>query len=118
MKRGTTHRDLDGHSLVDAVLVVQVDAVDAQPLEAALARRPDVRRVAADLSLAVGERDAELGSQLHLVPHPALQRLLAVAGISSSTFSVQNQRHRDQPEIRKLGRKRTLPRRISLVWGP
>jgi len=73
--RRSAHRDLDGHPLVDAVLVVEVDAVHAQSLEAALARRPHVRRVPADLALAVGEGDAELGGQLHLLPHPALQRL-------------------------------------------
>jgi hypothetical protein len=67
------------------VLVVEVDAVDAEPLQAALTRRAHVRRVAADLALAVGEREAELGYQLHLLPHPALQRLLA--GVTSSTFS-------------------------------
>ena len=71
-----THRDLDGHPLVDAVLVVEVDAVYAEPLEAALARRAHVRRVPADVDISgAGEVDAELGAQLHLLPHPALQRL-------------------------------------------
>ena len=71
-----THRDLDGHLLVDAVLVVEVDAVHAKALEAALTRRAHVRRVPADLEVAgADEIDAELGGQLHLVPHPALQRL-------------------------------------------
>jgi hypothetical protein len=36
------HRDLDGHLLVDAVLVVEVDVVDAEPLEASLARCPHI----------------------------------------------------------------------------
>ena len=51
------------------MLVVEIDAVDAEPPEAALARRPHVRRVAVDLLLAVDVQDAELGGQeLHLVP--------------------------------------------------
>ena len=66
-----THRDLDRHLLVDAVLVVEVDAVDAEPLEAALARRVHVCWVTADLPLAVGEGDGKLGGQLDLLPHPA-----------------------------------------------
>jgi hypothetical protein len=58
------------------VLVVEVDALDAEPPEAALARRPHVRWVAAEVGLAaVDEGDAELGGQVHLLPHPALQRL-------------------------------------------
>ena len=49
-------------------MVVEIDAVDAEPPEAALARRPHVRRVAVDLLLAVDVQDAELGGQLHLLP--------------------------------------------------
>jgi hypothetical protein len=49
-------------------LVVEIDAVDAEPPEAALARRPNVRGVTVDLLLAVGVQDAELGGQLHLLP--------------------------------------------------
>jgi hypothetical protein len=70
-----TDRDLDGGIGVHAVLIVKVDAVDAKPGEAALACRPHVRQVPADLLLAVGERDAELGGQVHLLSHAALQRL-------------------------------------------
>ncbi|TVU13687.1 hypothetical protein EJB05_37107, partial [Eragrostis curvula] len=83
-----THRDLDGHPFVDAVLVVEVDAVNAETLEAALACRAYVRRVAADLALAVGEGEAELGGQLHLLPHPALQSLHM--GITWSIFSAND----------------------------
>ena len=59
------------------MLVVEVDAVHAQPLEAAFARSANVRRVPADLTGAVvgAQAYAELGGQLHLLPHPALQRL-------------------------------------------
>ena len=42
------HRVLDGHVGIDAVLVVQVDVVHAQPLQRRVARLPHVRRVAAD----------------------------------------------------------------------
>ena len=71
-----THRDLDRHLLVDAMLVVEVDAVDAEPLEAALARRPHICWVTADLPLAVSEGDGKLGGQLDLLSYPALKRLL------------------------------------------
>ena len=71
-----THRDLDGHPLVDAVLVVEVDAVYAEPLEAALARCAPVRRVPADVDISgAGEVDAELGAQLHLLRHPPCSAL-------------------------------------------
>ena len=55
------------------MLVVEVDAVDAEPPEAGLARRPHVRRVAADRPEL--RRDAELGGQLHLLPRAMPQRL-------------------------------------------
>ena len=70
-----THRDLDGHIFVDAVLVVEINTVDTQPLEAALASRAHVRWIPPDVPLVVCERDAELGGQIHLLPHVALQRL-------------------------------------------
>ena len=70
-----THRDLDGHLGVDAMLKVKVDAVDAKPPEAALARRPHVCRVAADRPH-VG-RDAELGGNLHLLPRGMQMQRLA-----------------------------------------
>ena len=59
------------------MLVVEVDAIHAQPLEAAFARIPNVRRVPADLTGAVvgAQAYAELGGQLHLLPHPTLQSL-------------------------------------------
>lgn len=53
------HRDFDEHPLVDVVLPVEVDSLDAEPPKAALARRPHVRRIATDL-LVFGD-DAELG---------------------------------------------------------
>ena len=68
-----THRDLDGHLLVDTVLEVEVNAIDTESPEASLTRCPDVRRVPADLGPA--DADAELGAQLHLFTDPALQRL-------------------------------------------
>ena len=39
---------LDRHRLVDPVLVVEVDVVDAEPLQAGVAGRADVRRAAVD----------------------------------------------------------------------
>ena len=54
------------------MLVVEVDAADAEPAEAALACRAHVSRVAAHRRQV--RRDAELGGELHLLPHLTLQR--------------------------------------------
>jgi hypothetical protein len=86
------HRDLDGHLLVDAVLVVEVDAVDAEPLEAGLAGCPYIRRVTADLALAVGEGDGKLGGQLDLLLYTALKRLHEFRSITSNIFSANLKR--------------------------
>lgn len=48
-KSNSTNSDLDGGILVNAVLVVEVDAVNAEPREAALACRPHVRWVTVEL---------------------------------------------------------------------
>jgi len=68
-----TNGDLDGHRRVDAVLVVEVDAVDAEPPEATLARRPKICRVASDSPDV--RRDAELGGHLHLLLRRAMECL-------------------------------------------
>jgi len=70
------------------VLVVEVDAVNAEPLEAALARRPHVCWVTADLPLAVGVGDGKLGGQLDLLPHPAFKRLAQQDLVSVRTVHV------------------------------
>ena len=57
---------LDRHRLVDPVLVVEVDVVDAEPLQAGVAGLADVRRAAVDAAEARVARvpdDAELGRQ-------------------------------------------------------
>jgi hypothetical protein len=75
-RKKNTHRDLDGHLLIDTVLKVEVNAIDTESLEASLTRCPDVRRVPADLGLAVvADGDAELGGQLYLLPDCTLHRL-------------------------------------------
>ena len=60
---------LDRDRLVDAVLVVEVDVVDAEPLQRGVARGADVLRAAVDADPgAVGEPlVAELGGELDLV---------------------------------------------------
>ncbi|TVU13684.1 hypothetical protein EJB05_37104, partial [Eragrostis curvula] len=70
------------------MLVVEVDTVDAETPEAALARGAHIHRVTTDLPLAVDKNDTELGGQLHLLPHPALQRLLT--DITSNAFSANH----------------------------
>lgn len=76
----STHRDLDGDSNVDSVLVVEIDAVDIEPLQAALAGRPHVHWVAADLEVRrVDDVVAELGGRLHLLPHSPLKSLPCIA---------------------------------------
>ena len=75
-EKKNTHRDLDGHLLIDTVLVVEVNAIDTESPEASLTRCPDVRRLPTEQGPAVvADADAELGSQLHLFTDPALQRL-------------------------------------------
>jgi len=112
------------------VLVIEVDAVDAEPLEAALARRPHESWVATDLPFPVGKGGAELGGQLDLLPYPTLKRLLRTKMNSSEalhrTSSVQRTRkNKNWPEMCGIDPKglrdrerATLPRRISLVCGP
>ena len=59
--RHRADRLLDRHAEVDAVLVVEVDVVDAEPLQRGLARLPHVLGVAAHLARAVVVADvAEL----------------------------------------------------------
>jgi hypothetical protein len=63
---------LDRHLGVDPVLVVQVDAVGAQPTQRVVDGTPDAVRPAAQTARfdpVLGEREAELRGDLHLVPH-------------------------------------------------
>src|SRR6185312_3509630 len=73
--RHFAHRVLDRHLDIDAVLVIEVDRLDVQPLEARLARRAHIVGVAADAEeLAVGPAYiAELRRQEHIVA-PAVNR--------------------------------------------
>src|SRR5437868_1435604 len=59
---------LDGHFGVDAVLVVEVDGLDPEPLERTLGHLPDVLRPAVEHLLPRGrvEVEAELGGDHHL----------------------------------------------------
>ena len=65
---------LDRGVRVDPVLVVEVDAVGAQPLQGAFDRDPDVRRAAEHSGAAAGVRDeAELRRQ-HDIVAPSRER--------------------------------------------
>lgn len=69
-------RILDRHRWIDAVLVVEVDHVDAQPLEARIARRLHVLRRSIDAVGAAGPLDlAELGGEHDAVAARAGKRL-------------------------------------------
>ena len=76
MQAGSRDRLLDGNCGVNVVLVVEVDAVDAEAAQAGLAAGANVLRPAAH-----GPRAAlvtlypELGGHLHLLPRQLLQRL-------------------------------------------
>ena len=72
--RHRAHRLLDRHRVVDAVLVVEIDDVDFEPLEARLARLPHIFGRTVDLE-ALGRADlAELGGDDGVVA-PPLDRL-------------------------------------------
>ena len=62
------HGLLDRHVRVDAVLVVQVDGIDAQPLEAGVAARVHVFGATVDAALRGSRiaKDAELGGDKRL----------------------------------------------------
>ena len=87
---------LDGGLRVDAVLVVQVDVVGAEPLQGALDRGADVRRAAVeDAGAATGVRDdAELRGQHHLVAAvldgPADQFLVGVGTVDLGGVEVRD----------------------------
>src|SRR5690348_3683087 len=76
------YRVLDRHGRVDAMLVVEVDDLDAEPLQAGFARLSDVLRTAVD-ALARRRLDlAEFGGEHDPVAPPferAAQELLVVA---------------------------------------
>src|SRR3982074_1174039 len=58
----------DRHVRIDAVLVVKVDMVDAQPAKRLVATLLDVSGVASGADRAVGPYDPELAGQYDLVP--------------------------------------------------
>src|SRR5262249_51342199 len=71
--RHRADRVLDRRLWIDAVLVIEIDHVDAEALQAALARLPHVVRPAADAAHHVVlwiTHDAELGRQRHFLAAP------------------------------------------------
>ncbi|KAK3414618.1 hypothetical protein EUGRSUZ_H00476 [Eucalyptus grandis] len=69
------YSDFDGDASVDTVLVVEVDAIDVETLQAVLAGRPHVHLIAPDIPLSICIAEPELGRQFHLLSHPSLQIL-------------------------------------------
>jgi hypothetical protein len=78
-----TDRVLDRHGRIDAVLIVQIDDVHPEPLEARITRLDDVLGPAVDGRAPLGRPHlAELGGEHHLLAPPAngpAEQLLVVA---------------------------------------
>ena len=64
-----TNRDFDWDPGVNPMLVIEIDAINSKPLQAGLASSSHILRIATNLSLAVGEVDAEFGSKLYFLSH-------------------------------------------------
>ena len=72
---GGTNRDFDGNAGVDAVLVVEIDAIQVEALQAGLTGGSHIRWIATCLPLPIDRDNSELGCQFHLLSHPSLQSL-------------------------------------------
>jgi hypothetical protein len=70
-----TNRDFDGNAGVDAVLVVEIDAIQLEALQAGLTGRSHIRWIATDLTLPTRIANSKLGCQFHPLSHPSLQSL-------------------------------------------
>lgn len=57
------------------MLVVEIDAVDLETLQAGFTSSPHIGRIATDLSLPISKVDSEFCRKLNLLPHPSLQSL-------------------------------------------
>jgi hypothetical protein len=68
-----TNRDFDGNAGVDAVLVVEIDAIQLEALQAGLTGRSHIRWIATDLKLPIRIANSEFGCQFHPL---SLQSLL------------------------------------------
>ena len=76
MQAGCRDRLLDGNCGVNAVLVVEVDAVDVEAAQAGLAAGANVLRPSAHGPVAaLVTQYPELSGHLHLLPRQLLQRL-------------------------------------------
>jgi len=68
-----TNRDFDGNAGVDAVLVVEIDAIQLEALQAGLTGRSHIRWIATDLTLPTRIANSKLGCQFHPLSHPNKQ---------------------------------------------
>jgi hypothetical protein len=80
---GGTNRDFDGKAGVDAVLVVEIDAIQVEALQAGLTGGSHIRWIATYLPLPIHMPESELSCQFHLLSHPSLQSLPAPQGTKS-----------------------------------
>ena len=114
-------RVLDGDGGVHAVLVVEVDVIEAEAAQAGLAAGAHVLRPAADAPRAAGilPPQPELCGQLHLLPWQPLQSL-DIAQVSMASACHDDTTSPPQAEEGGIGRgkEETLPRSISLLRGP
>jgi hypothetical protein len=72
---GRTNRDFDGNAGVDAVLVIEIDAIQVESLQASLTGCSHIRWIATDLPLPIRIAKSELGCQFHPLSHSFLQSL-------------------------------------------
>ena len=70
-----SNRDFDGHTSVDSMLVIEIDTIHIEALQASLASAPHIRGITLNSTLAVADDDSEFGSYLNFVPHSSFKRL-------------------------------------------
>jgi hypothetical protein len=111
-----TNRDFDGNAGVDAVLVVEIDAIQVEALQVGLTGGSHIRRIATDiLNLPIDIPKPELGCQFHPLFHASILQSL----LPKKRNLAKNKRTSKQKKKRKRKKEMgTFPRRISLVKGP
>jgi hypothetical protein len=67
-----TNRDFDGKAGVNAVLVIEINAIHVEALQAGLTGGSHICWIATDLALPIHRAETELGCQFHPLSHPSL----------------------------------------------
>ena len=70
-----TNCDFDRHTLVDSVLIIQIDSIDTESLQASFTSILYICRISADLHRITIVFDPKFGCELHFLPQPSLQSL-------------------------------------------